>query len=294
MVFSIFRGRWKVERFIGVLLVFLPACSSLLYAPTRVWHLNPTRIGIPYETVSLDTVNHGRPARIHGWWFRQSAHPRPKGFLLFFHGNGENRSSHFFSLAWILEHGYDFFIFDYAGYGDSDGDPSPESTVTDGMVALRWFFETGNSPRYHGVPLIIFAQSLGGAVALRALLEVNESGKIPPGLTKVILDSTFVSYQKAGASVLSQHWLTFPLQPLSWLLLSDRWAPANKLHSLPKAEYFVIHGEKDRMIQVRLGQELYDSLPEPKKWFLIPEAGHIQALFVDSGKYRETFLELLK
>lgn len=287
--------RWKKSRFILLLLAcLLPGCSSLLYAPTRVWHIHPEKLGYPYETVSLNTVNQGQAARIHGWWFRQNALPKPKGFILFFHGNGENRSSHFFSLAWILEQGYDYYIFDYAGYGDSEGEPSPESTVRDGMVALRWFFETGKSLRYQGVPQIIFAQSLGGAVALRALSELNESGQVPNTLKKVVLDSTFMSYQSAGASVLSQHWMTTLFQPLSWLLLSDRWSPDKKLQTLPKADYFVIHGSKDRMIKTDLGKELFDALPGKKEWILIPDAGHIQALFIESGIHRERFLKLLE
>jgi alpha-beta hydrolase superfamily lysophospholipase len=268
-------------------------CSSLLYAPTRVWHVHPEKLGFNYTDISLDSTDGKDPVRIHGWHFRQKSFPKPLGHVIFFHGNGENRSSHFLSLGWILEKGYDYFIFDYQGYGDSEGTPSPEKTVKDGMSALRWFFHESKQSRYTHTPLMVFAQSLGGPVALRSLAELHESGEIPVQLKAIVLDSTFPTYTSAGASVLSQHWLTYIFQPLSWLVLSDHWTPEPKWKSLPKVKYLVLHGEEDRMIDPKLGQKLFDRLPEPKQWILIPGGKHIQSLFVAGGRFRKNFLDLL-
>jgi alpha-beta hydrolase superfamily lysophospholipase len=281
---------FSIFRIIAVSLLFVSTlassgCSSLLYAPTRVWHVHPERLGYTYDTVSLDS-----DARIKGWWFKQSRFPEPKGFLIFFHGNGENRSSHFLSLGWMLNEGYDYFIFDYQGYGDSEGQPSPAGTVQDGMSALRWFFAKAGETRYRGVPLFVFAQSLGGPVALRSLAELNEKREIPPGLRAVILDSSFTSYTSAGASVLSQSWVTTLFQPLSWVLLSDRWAPGPKWNQLPRVKYLVLHGDRDQLIRPKLGRELYDALPEPKDWISIEGGRHIESLFVGGGKYRKIFM----
>lgn len=268
-------------------------CSSLLYAPTRVWHVHPEKLGFTYTDVSFDSTDGKEPVRIHGWHFRQSRFPKPLGHLIFFHGNGENRSSHFLSLGWILEKGYDYFIFDYQGYGDSEGTPCPEKTVLDGMSALRWFFQESKKPRYGNTPLIVFAQSLGGPVALRSLAELQESGELPVQLKAVVLDSTFPTYTSAGASVLSQHWLTYLLQPLSLVVLSDRWSPEPKWNSLPKVKYLVLHGDQDRMIDPKLGQRLFDRLPEPKQFILIPGGKHIQSLFVADGQFRKDLLDLM-
>ena len=269
-------------------------CSSLLYAPTRVWHVNPERLGYAYDTVSFDSSDGSRTVRIHGWWFRQTRLNPPKGFLIFFHGNGENRSSHFLSLGWILDQGYDYFIFDYQGYGDSEGSPSPAHTVRDGTEALRWFFKTGGLPRYRESPLFVFAQSLGGPVALRSLQEIQNTEALPPSLAGVILDSSFLSYTDAGASVLSRQWFTYLFQPLSYLLLSDEWAPVTTPGSLPRLKYLVLHGEQDQTIDLKLGKRLFDTLPEPKTWIPVPGARHIHTLFTDDRAQRERMLQFLQ
>ncbi len=289
MACSIFKNFLSIATLLSALLTVIlsSGCSSMLYAPTRVWHVHPEQLGYTYETVSL----HSDPAKIQGWWFKQSRLAEPKGFLIFFHGNGENRSSHFFSLSWMLNEGYDYFIFDYQGYGDSEGTPSPEATVRDGMTALRWFFTEAKSLRYKSTPLLVFAQSLGGPVALRSLAELNEKDELPPSLGTVILDSSFASYPSAGASVLSQSWLTTLLQPLSWLVLSDRWAPRPKWSHLPKVKYLVLHGDRDQVIDQKLGKRLFEALPEPKSWISVEGGRHIESLFVGQGRYRKTLLE---
>ncbi len=83
--------------------------------------------------------------------------------------------------------------------------------------------------------------------------------------------------------------------PLAWaffMFLTLSATGCAKEESTPV--HFVIHGSKDRMIKTDLGKELFDALPGKKEWILIPDAGHIQALFIDSGIHRERFLKLLE
>src|SRR5690606_22141072 len=105
--------------------------------------------------------------QLFGWYFKNRKGVSPKATVVFFHGNAENLSSHYLSLAWLVDYPYDFFIFDYQGYGRSHGDPSPQKTVEDGIAALELMNE-----RAPGRPLIVFGQSLGGAIALRTVVEV--------------------------------------------------------------------------------------------------------------------------
>ncbi len=267
-------------------------CSSLLYVPTNKVYVRPERLNLNYEEVVLNSQS----KKIYGWHFKHAGKGPPKGFILFFHGNGQNRSAHYLALAWILEQGYDYFIFDYQGYGESEGEPSPEGTVKDGLAALNWFTERAKQTPYAEVPLHVFAQSLGGPIALRSLEEFQKLG-IPGGLKQlkfVILESTFLSYQKAASTLLSQRWFTFLFQPFAYLLLSDQWSPKNDLLDLPKARYLVMHGDQDRTVDLKLGQELYAVLPEPKKWLLIEGGGHISTFFIRDGYYRQSVLAILE
>ena len=276
----------------AVFCLFFSSCSSVLYAPTHNFYVKPERLNLKYHEVSL----HSQGKTIYGWHFTESVLKKPKGFLIFFHGNGQNRSSHYLALSFMLEQGYDYFIFDYQGYGESEGKPSPEGTVKDGLEAMRWFLETAHEPRYAEVPLFVFAQSLGGAVALKTLEEYQTQGTDPAfaRVMGVILDSSFLTYRRTGAKLLSKHWLTYLLQPFSYLVLSDRWAPKAELANLPHTRYLVMHGDQDQTIDFHLGDELFQALPEPKTFLRIEGGTHISSLFIREGEYREAFLKWME
>ena len=259
----------------------LTSCSSMLYYPSKeelVYRdkmpLKPVDVYFPSEDGT----------KLHGWYFNSTISDTSDCTILFFHGNAQNLSTHFFNLFTAPSQGYEYLIFDYHGYGESEGKPSPEATVQDGRAALRWL-----AKKKPGKPIIVFGQSLGGAVALRTVLDMKN--EIPVKL--VIVDSTFPSYRSAGRSVLSHSWITWLFQPLGWLLLSDKEAPEDDLGKLAPTPLVVIHGTKDQMINFALGKRLFDEASEPKEFWEIPDGRHTDFMFVDNGKYAIRFYETL-
>jgi fermentation-respiration switch protein FrsA (DUF1100 family) len=175
-------------------------------------------------------------------------------------------------------------VFDYRGFGLSDGGrPSPTEAVGDTIAALRW---TEARAKKDGVPLIAFAQSIGTALMTRALIE--EKATIRPRL--IVLDSAFVSYEWAAASVLSQHWLTVLFQPLAFVLVSDIRAPKDRIRELSPIPILFFHGEEDRIIQTRLAMDAINAALPPKEFVLVPGVGHIEALW---GKEQEKYRGIL-
>lgn len=272
-------------RFLFLLVLpFLSGCSSILFQPSRFLYYDPAKMNLQFDEVRFSSLD---GTELYGWYFHHKGLPaKPKGVILFAHGNAQNISSHFTSLAWTLTHGYDFFIFDYRGFGTSKGDtPNAKEGVTDTIAALRW---TDAKAKERGVPLLAFGQSLGSALLVRALAE--EKNAIHPVL--VGLDSSFLSFQWAGASVLSQYWITTPFQPLAFLFLSDEWAPKLLIQQLAPTPIVVIHGDQDRVIDFKLGQETYDAALPPKTFIRAPGAGHIQSFWGPNGqKIQNLFLE---
>ena len=252
-----------------------------MYAPASGYYVLPQKMGFKVDDVIL--LSEGN--KINGWYFHQSRYEKPRGIILFFHGNGENRSTHFLSLLWILKEGFDFFIFDYRGYGESDAETTPRGTVMDGVSALQWTFAQAQK---ENLPVVLFAQSLGGAVALRSLIEypVATHQSVPESLKLMVFDSSFESYIRAGASVLSKHALTFLFQPLS-LTLSDDWAPNQAMKKLPKIPAMVFHGDQDQVIDQRLGKELYMDLPSKKTWVTVKGGHHIDAFVLHGQTYQK-------
>lgn len=257
-------------------------CSSLLYYPSQKVFVKPENIvGRAPESVTFFSDN-GKS--LHGWYFRNKRSPTPKGLLVFFHGNAQNITTHFAALHWILDEGYDYFIFDYQGYGDSQGRPSPRKMVQDGRQAL--FYAARRRP---GVPLIVLGQSLGGAVALSSVLEVKDS--IP--IAALIIDSSFLSYKKVAQKTLARHWLTWPAQPLAFVLLSDHYAPRDQVSQLSPIPLLIFHGDKDTTVPFELGEDLYQKAKEPKKFIPVPGGRHGDLFWREQGRYRRILMQEL-
>jgi len=250
----------------------------MLYYPLRPHVYESEKILLKHEDIffkNSDGVN------LHGWYFFGKA-PKIAATLIFFHGNGENLSTHFRTLSWLLEYEYDYFIFDYQGYGWSEGEPSPEGTVLDGKAAVKYVQE-----KFPGRPIIFFGQSLGGAVAMKVAEEVKD-------LKLVVVESTFASYKKAARSIMSQHPLTWVLKPLTYLVLSDAAAPGEKISEISPVPLVVIHGTADSMIKIELGKEVFDLAREPKEFWEVKGGRHTDALWGHKGVYREKFLARLR
>jgi fermentation-respiration switch protein FrsA (DUF1100 family) len=272
----------------AVALSLLSGCSSLLYHPTDIFYANPSHYNVTPKEVVIESSG---GTKLAAWYFSSHQdHPEtpPKAVLVFFHGNGENMTSHYQSLVWILKHGYDFLIFDYRGYGVSEGKPSPEMTVEDGKAAIRWTSQYWKN-QHKDVPLVVFGQSLGGAIGLRSAIEVKS--EIPIKL--IVADSTFVSYEEAGQKLLANHWFTWIFQPLPYLVLSDKYAPGDRVSELSPIPLVVIHGDHDQILNYELGKEVYAKAREPKEFWPVPGGTHIDGMRRKDPSIRDKLLAKL-
>ncbi len=248
-----------------MLAIFLSSCTSMLYAPDRIMYVDRKKLNPQPEDVNFSAQTVAGEQGLVGWYFASS--PKPKAVIVYFHGNGQNRSAHFMGLYWLIKEGYDLFIFDYPGYGDIEGEATPKNTIETGEAAIRVVMQ-----KKPGVPLIIYGQSLGGAVALRTVIEMKK--EIQPKL--IVADSTFLSYRSAAKSVLSRHWLTWAMQPFGWLVMSDAFAPKDRIQEISPFPLLVIHSKEDQIINYDLGREVFDRAAEPKEMWTLEKGGHIE------------------
>lgn len=239
----------------------------MLYFPTRIEHVDRSKMPIKPEDLAFNSED---GTHLHAWRFHAGAGAPGKCALLLFHGNGQNLSTHFFSLYWILEHGYDYVVFDYHGYGSSEGKPSPKATVEDGHAALREIHKL-----YPDKKIVVVAQSLGGAIGLRSVLDLKN--EIPISL--IIADSTFASYRSVARSTLSNQWQTWLFQPLGWLLMSDQYAPGDDLKNLAPIPLVVVHGDQDTAVDISMGRDVFARASAPKEFWLVPGGHHIDAFW---------------
>jgi fermentation-respiration switch protein FrsA (DUF1100 family) len=269
--------------FWGALSLGMSGCSHLLYYPKKVAFTYPGAFkGVKPQDVEIPTPD---GSKLHAWYFKTNKRKRAKATLLFFHGNAENLTTHFSTLYWILEYGYDFVIFDYRGYGKTEGQPNPENTVKDGVTFLRWA-----KKRFRSSPLVVFAQSLGGAIALRSVVETGD--EIP--LRLVVVDSTFYSYQEIGRTILARTWLLWPFQWLSYLVLSDRWAPGRRIDQISPVPLVIMHGTNDSIVDYGFGRRIHELAEEPKEFWHVEGGYHTDALWKHDGQFRRMLLGKLE
>lgn len=269
-----------------ILLMILSGCTSLFYQPTRILYATPERFGVAHKDVFFDSSD---GTRLHAWFLQHDPSVKTKGLVTFFHGNAQNLSSHFHIMAWLTKYGYDVFVFDYRGYGLSVGEPTPKKVNLDALAALDQSLGYLKEKKYEH--WIVHGQSLGGAIAMRALEDFKSNEKID----LLILDCTFDSYDDVAFDILTNHWLSFIFSPLAYVLVSDSMAPTKFFKDF-KQPTLVMHGKDDSIIAPEFGKRIFDNLSvEKKQWWLVDGAGHINAFHaLDGINKRKVFLDYLK
>lgn len=250
--------------FAAVLLLVLQAgCSSLFFYPDSQVYLTPDRLDLDYENVWLPTPD---GERLHGWWLPAKGDAR--GHVYFLHGNAQNISSHILNVAWLPAKGYNVFMIDYRGFGQSSGTIDLEGALHDSETGLRWL----GAQLDDDLPIFILGQSLGGALAT-ALASEWVPRQEQPALNGVILDGTFSGFRGIAREKLGNFWLTWPFQiPLSWTVPDD-YEGIDHIHRISPVPVMVIHSARDGIIPLHHGLALYQAAGEPKT-FLRTDTGH--------------------
>ena len=244
----------------------LTACTGLFFQPMIAHVHDPKTMGFVYEDVDFEAAD---GERLHGWFF--PAEGKRLGSVLFLHGNAENISTHFANVAWLAEAGIDAFVFDYRGYGKSEGSPTLEGLHLDAAAALDALIAMdGVEPGR----IAIFGQSLGGAVGLHMVAENSHKEH----LAGLVVEGAFSGYRSIAREKLAEFWLTWPLQGPLGLTIDDSFSPLRAAADLAPLPLLLIHGQKDLVIPPHHGEALFDAASEPKTIWRPPNAGHIQAL----------------
>lgn len=256
----------------------LSACNSLFYYP-RPEILAPTKEEKPLITATEVKSMDGTKLRV---WIR-SPEKKRRAVLLHFHGNAENLSTHFYFVNWLGQYGIELILFDYRGYGESEGEPSRSGLVEDGRAMIRFAVERAKE---NNVPLFILAQSLGGAVAIPAVAEEQ------PPIKALIVESSFPSYRRLARKKVGDFWLLWPLQwPLSFLV-STSWQPEDYIDKIT-SPVLIIHGNRDGVVPFENGQILFSMLKTKEKEFWeIPGGGHCPTLRTGSP-FQQKFVSYL-
>jgi uncharacterized protein len=200
--------------------------------------------------------------KLHGWLFVQD--PQAP-FLLWCHGNAGNISHRLDNIARLQEAGLNVFIYDYRGYGKSEGSLSEEGFYRDGEAAWETLLREGPVPPSR---VVLFGRSLGCAMAADLAVKVPAAG--------LILESGF---PHLGAMAKVHYPFVF-----SERFLSGRFDALSRLKQV-KMPVIVVHGDRDATVPIRLGRRLFEAAPEPREWYEIRGADHNDTYVVGGEEY---------
>jgi fermentation-respiration switch protein FrsA (DUF1100 family) len=219
---------------------------ALQYFPER-FRTAPAAAGLPEaEEVVLDTAD---GERVIAW------HLPPRGekpIFLYLHGNGA-------SLRWRVDRfraltadGSGLVALSYRGYGGSSGRPTEAGLINDALAAYAFA-----CARYQPARIVLWGESLGSGVAV-ALAAEHPVGH-------VILEAPFTSAADIGAG----HYWFVPVR----LLMKDQFRSDLRIGKVT-APVLVLHGDRDYVVPIALGERLYASINAPKRFVRFPGVGH--------------------
>jgi fermentation-respiration switch protein FrsA (DUF1100 family) len=252
----------------------LSACSAhrFFYMPNKNLYVDPARVGLTYEMLEIPSLNGKKLFAIE---FKTDQ--PPKGTVVHFHGNFANVSNHFPQSQFLVRYGYDVICFDYQGYGASEGKPTPKRTVEDGVAVVRYAHEHARDKNGN---VVIFGQSLGGAVGI--VVAARE-----PLVKAMLVESSFTSYRAIARDVLRRSWMTWILQPITYVFLGSTYDPVKYIAKISPRPVLIIHGTADTVVPFRMGEELFARAAEPKEFWAVEKANHLMCKRL-GGKTYET------
>ncbi len=240
--------------------------SRLIYFPVREYLATPEYLGLHYEEVTFPADD---GTLLTGWFI-------PAGVsdtvILFCHGNAGNISHRLEYIRIFNALGHNVFLFDYRGYGKSEGRPSESGTYRDALGAWSYLVkEKGYQPG----SIIVYGRSLGGAIA--SWLTQGRS------TAALVLDSAFTSVKALGSQL-------YPYLPIRWL---SRYK-YNTVRHMEKVTcpVLIIHSRNDDIIPFEHGKKLFESLTPPKE-FLEISGSHNEGFLESQGKYRTGLQDFL-
>jgi uncharacterized protein len=270
-------------------LLMTTGCGGFFLYPDKANYFPDAKKHIVYDEGFIPA---SKGERLHYWRIpaqkNKELEKNPKAIVVVAHGNAQNLTSHVRGSGWLTEYGYDLVIFDYRGYGQSSGKPNLGGAYNDVQTAVDFVFEKLN-PK--GLPIVLYGQSLGGTLLLKAFS--SSPGRWKPRM--LVIESSFYDYQDIANEKMKYSWITWPFQWLPYLIIPGRYSLNDReLATISPVPAYLFYSERDPIVPMHHGRRIYEGLGEPKQFITFPEGGHINAMWVQEGKFRKYLIEELE
>ncbi len=241
--------------------------DGFFFHPSQRIYDDPHEHGLTFQSVFFEGEA-GR--RLHGWFF--PAIGDAQGTIIHCHGNAGNITGHYRFVGWLPKRGWNVFCFDYGGFGQSSGKPTREVAITDTHSAIDYIKARDD---IDGRRLILFGQSLGGAVAIVAAADRDD-------LAGLAAEGAFASYQEEARFVCHHTWWLWGVAGIaSKTFISSGYDPIEMVGRLGRLAKLFICGRSDGIVDYRHTLALHEAAQQPKELWVLEDGSHTDALIDD-------------
>lgn len=242
----------------GAAIRLFGCAESALFYPDAIMRATPDAYGLAYTESPFEAED---GTHLQAWFIPAATVANPRdalGTVIQFHGNAQNMTAHWRLVDWLPRQGFNVFVFDYRGYGASEGSPSVNGLLLDCTAALQ---HVRSLPQVDPSKLLILGQSLGGTNAIVAV--AHDGGA---GVRAIAIESTFSSYSRIANDKI----------PGSGVLISDRLAAEAFVPLLERIPLLWLHGTDDQVIPMAHSERLHAAATGPSQLVIVPGAGHLE------------------
>jgi uncharacterized protein len=228
---------------------------QLLYHPDRARPLLGALARIGVREVALPTAD---GLSLLAWYLpaRDAPQGEPGGerpVIVYFHGNAGHIGYRADRIERFAREGYGALMVEYRGYGGNPGVPSEAGLFEDAAASLR-FVEALGVP---GHRIVLYGESLGTGVAVQAATT--------RAVGAIVLEAPYTSIAAAAQ-------FHYPFIPAAWLV-ADRYDSLSRIGQM-RVPVLMLHGARDDIVPLSLGEALFAAAPEPKEHWIAPDASH--------------------
>jgi fermentation-respiration switch protein FrsA (DUF1100 family) len=214
----------------------------------------PTAV-IP-ESSRTQVILESQGKKIYGYFVRSNG-AMPGITILYSHGNKDNLQYYWDRVEFLYRTGANVFVYDYQGFGMSEGTPSEDGLYSDANAALRYVQSRSD---VDGSRIVYYGFSLGCAAAVQLAAYTA-----PPWV--LILEAPFASTTSLAQSA-------FLTDISNAYVMRGEYDNAEKI-KLVHAPLLIMHGESDKFIDIQAnGQVVFDNANEPKTFIRVKGADH--------------------
>lgn len=270
--------RVLVFAYIGLAIALYFGQSNMVFMPSKDVLETPKSVGLKFEDIQITTQDN---VNLSAWFVpAKENNSIGKAVILFCHGNGGNIGNRISYLPIFKDLGLATFLFDYRGYGKSEGKPTEDGTYKDVEAAWQYLTQERNIPPQK---IIIYGESLGGAIA-SYIVQTTTQQNSQNSAAGLILASTFTSISDRAAEL-------YPFLPIR--LLSK--FSYNSIERLPniKIPVLIIHSTEDEIIPFHHGEKNFQVANQPKK-FIRLRGSHNEGFLDSLETYRNSIYEFVQ